>query len=125
RAFGDYTRWSVFERHCLMTRADNAKCALAADGSVDVDRGGNGVIVVIPRDWKDTFGVRAGGSYFVSEALEAFAGLGYDSNAIPDETLDSSVIDMDKITSSVGVRYVMLDGTLSLMGTFTNVFYVD
>jgi long-subunit fatty acid transport protein len=41
RLFGDYTRWSVLERHVV--RTDNDRYLLDQD-----------------RSWKDTFGVRAG-----------------------------------------------------------------
>lgn len=124
RASGDYQRWSVFEHHCLLSLDDPyARCAIAEDGSVDLERGGSGVLVVIPRDWQDTFGLRAGGSYWFSPVLEAFGGLSFDSNAVPDETLDVGLMDMNKMVASVGARYALLDGALQLTGSLTSVFY--
>jgi long-chain fatty acid transport protein len=124
RLSGDYTRWSAFEHHCLLSdQVQDARCVIADDGSVDEANGGRGVLVVIPRDWNDTFGVRAGGSYWVKGGLEAFGGVGFDSNAVPDETLEAGLMDMNKIVSSAGVGMNLLDGALRLTGSFTNVFY--
>lgn len=126
RFSGDYTRWSAFERHCLLSdQVADARCVLAEDGSLDQANGGRGVVVVIPRDWNDTFGVRAGGSYWVNRGLEVFGGVGFDSNAVPDETLDAGLMDMNKLVSSAGVGMDMLDGALRLTGSFTNVFYMS
>ena len=126
RIAGDYTRWSVFKRHCLVSREfESTTCALQEDGARDIANGGEGVLVVIPRDWTDTFGVRVGGSYWLVPELEVFAGLSFDSNAVPDETLEAGFIDMNKIISSVGVRYELLDGTMRVTGAFTNVSYIE
>lgn len=126
RLSGDYTRWSKFERHCLLDRSvPDRKCALNDDGSVDTNAGGAGVVVVIPRDWKDTYGVRAGASFWASDALEVFGGVGFDSNAVPDETLDAGVMDMNKVVSSVGARYGLRGGAMSLAASFTNVTYAS
>jgi long-chain fatty acid transport protein len=124
RFSGDYTRWSVFERHCLLSdQVEGAQCVIAADGSVDEAGGGSGVLLAIPRDWNDTFGVRAGGSYWVKGDLEAFGGVGFDSNAVPDETLDAGLMDMNKIVTSAGLGMNMLGGALRLTGSITNVLY--
>jgi long-chain fatty acid transport protein len=81
------------------------------------------VLLVIPRNWNDTFGVRAGASYWVKGDLEAFGGVAFDSNAVPDETLEPGLMDMNKIVSSAGLGMTMLDGALRLTGSFTNVLY--
>lgn len=126
RLSGDYTRWSVFERHCVVDRAvADRKCVVRADGSVDTDAGGSGVLVVIPRDWNDTFGMRLGASYWAARTLEVFGGLGFDSNAVPDETLEGGLMDMNKVVSSVGARYGVMGGAMQLAASFTNVFYAS
>jgi long-chain fatty acid transport protein len=62
RLFGDYTRWSVLERMCLVKAG--TECKLNEDGS---DATGNGTVYQNqPRNWVDTFGVRAGLSYWLS-----------------------------------------------------------
>jgi len=90
-----------------------------------VDDGGAGVVVVLPRDYKDTFGVRAGGSYWALPTLETFVGLSYDSNAVPDHTIDAALMDMDKVIANLGVRYDLLEGALQLSASYTQVFYSE
>lgn len=124
RLSGDYTRWSVFESHCVLDRSvADRKCLVRDDGSVDLDAGGNGVLVVIPRNWQDTYGVRVGGSYWMSRALELFGGLAFDSNAVPDENMDAGLMDMNKMVTSAGARYAILGGAMQLTAGFTNVLY--
>lgn len=124
RLSGDYTRWSVMEHQCLLDAADPAaRCAFNADGTVDTGAGGAGVIVNIPRSWKDTFGVRAGASFWASPALEVMGGLSYDSNAVPDMTMDASIIDMDKMVGSAGVRW--MTGPIEVFAALTHVLYLE
>jgi len=126
RASGDYTRWSAFDKQCLLDATDPArKCALLPNGAVDLDNGGAGIIVNIPRDWQDTFGVRVGGSYFLRPAVEVFAGVSYDSNAVPDETIDPALIDMNKIVGSGGGRFNLMNDRVTVIASLTHVFYFE
>jgi long-chain fatty acid transport protein len=98
RLFGDYTRWSVLERH-VVKNTDNDQYLLDQD-----------------RSWKDTFGVRAGFSKWVGEPLELYGGAGFSSNAVPDETLEPALPDWDSLSFSAGARYEIvkkLFGSLS------------
>ncbi len=124
RLSGDYTRWSVFESHCVMVQNDESPhCRAVVEGdTASLDASGN-VLAYIPRNWQDTWGVRGGGSLWVSDAFEVFAGTGFDSSAVPDETLDAGLMDMNKVVSSAGIRYGMLDGAMLLTCGLTNVFY--
>lgn len=125
RLFGDYTRWSAFDRQCVLDASDpNRSCALAADGSVDAAAGGSGVILNIPRDWENSFGVRAGLSYWLRPTVELQAGAGFDSNAIPDRTLDPALYDMPKLTFSLGARVAVTD-SLAVLASYTQVVYFD
>ncbi len=121
RLFGEYARWSTYERQCL--RNPDGKCAFNADGSIDTAAGGANVIANFPRDWQDAFGVRAGASWWQSDALELFAGLGYDSNAVPDETLDPAFVDMDKLSAALGARYQL--GRYAVQATYTQFIYLE
>lgn len=96
RVFGDFTRWSVFDRQCLVHRGS---CGLSADGSLTAN---SDVVLNQPRNWRNTFALRVGGSYFFSPTREGLVGLGYDSNAIPAGTLDASLIDGHDLTYTVG-----------------------
>lgn len=102
RADMNFVNWSVFKRQCLVIGNKDAKCNLyenGAEASAD-----NVVIQSIARDWKNAFGVRASGSYYLSAVTELFGSLGYDSSAVPDRTLDATFIDADKVLASAGVR---------------------
>ncbi|HVJ17075.1 MAG TPA: outer membrane protein transport protein, partial [Polyangiaceae bacterium] len=70
RLFGDYTRWSAFERQCIVNAGRD--CDIAKDGSQPA---GGAVLQNIQRDWHDAVEVRAGFSYFASADLEFFSGL--------------------------------------------------
>lgn len=118
-------RWSVFEDQCLVQTGlagGPPKCAFQANGALDTAAGGKDVLVNIERDWKDTYGVRIGGTYDVSDALEVNAGVMFDSNAVPDETLEPALIDTDKIIGQLGARFVATDN-ISLSGTLGYVGY--
>ena len=125
RLAADYQRWGQFDQHCLLARTEDGigECAIDENGARA--EGGENILLVIPRSWDDTFGVRVGASYWLTELFEAFGGIGYDSNAIPDETLEAGFFDMNKIVTTVGVRYDMMGSKLKLTGSFTNVFYFD
>jgi long-chain fatty acid transport protein len=120
RLFGEYVRWSVFERQCLV-KASDPGCKLNPDGSAI----STGVILNIPREWKDAYGVRGGVSHWLSEDLELFLGAGYDSNAASDRGIDAALIDMDKATVSLGGRFAFLDGRVAVMPTLLQVFYFE
>jgi long-chain fatty acid transport protein len=125
RFSAEYQRWSVFEDQCLIQTGlpggAVGKCALNADGSHNVEQGGNGVLVYIPRDWNDTFNVRAGGSYYPTDALEVNAGVTFDTNAAPDKTLETALIDANKTIGTIGAVYDL--GAVTLEGTIAGVYY--
>lgn len=121
RLFGDYQRWSVLKNQCVS--GPGKECRVLANGApvdspnVDVDQ--NQV-----RDWNDTFGVRAGGSYFPTDRVEVIAGAGFASNAIPDKTLEPALQDYDAFTAALGGRFELAK-TLHLATTYTQVFYLS
>lgn len=120
RLFGEYVRWSVFERQCLVS-AGSPACDLAPDGAARSD----GIILNIPRDWHDSWGLRGGVSHWFSENVEVFLGAGYDGNAASDEGLDAALIDMPKVTGALGGRFALLDGVLAIQPTLTQVYYFE
>ncbi len=124
RASADYSRWSKMQYQCLVSMSEaDRKCAFNDDGSIDEAAGGAGVLTVIQRKLHDTWGARVGGSYWVGPPLEAFAGLSFDSNAVPDETLEATLIDANKIIATGGLRYAALADRLWITGSFTHVEY--
>ena len=68
------------------------------DGVVDVTQH-------LPRFWKDAGGVRIGIGYWFIDELETYIGLGYDSSAIPVQTVDPALFDMDKISVTAGALW--------------------
>ncbi len=124
RVFGEFVRWSVLDDHCGINAAEADKgCKLDARGNSRAD--GAAVLFNVPREWNNAFGVRAGGSYWLQSALELFGGLGFDSNAVPDKTLDPGLMDMNKMSFSIGARYEVLPGRLQILATATQVVYFD
>ena len=123
RFAADYTRWSVFENQCLMDANNaNANCDLDAKGG-NINGVTSGVIVNIERNWQDTYGVRGGASYWLDEDKELAAGVTYDTNAVPDESIDPALIDMNKIVATLGGRFRLGDNML-LNASYTHVYYI-
>ncbi|MEZ4470742.1 MAG: outer membrane protein transport protein [bacterium] len=117
RLFGSYVRWSVLKEQCVL----NAETA----GRTCSDAQGNAVgsIGIIPRHWEDAFDVRAGYSRWLDEDIEIFGGVGFDKSAVPDSTLEPSLLDQDKATVSLGGRFQLLDKSLAIGASYTQVIY--
>lgn len=62
-----------------------------------------------PRLFKDVFQLRFGAEYIVNQVqgLTVRAGLGFDQNPVPDETLDSTLPDTDRLLGSLGASYAI------------------
>jgi long-chain fatty acid transport protein len=105
RLFGDYTRWSVLERHVVKNTETDSYL-------LDQDR-----------SWKDTFSVRAGVSKWISEPLEVYTGAGYASNAVPDSTLEAALPDWDGVSFSAGGRYQILEKLFASLA-YTQIVYL-
>ncbi len=125
RLFADYTRWSVMDKQCMVKKSDRADlddaCKINADGSAATDKT---PVQALIRNWNDTFGLRLGASYWVVPEFEILLGAGYDSNAIDDANLDPALMDMDKVTASLGLRYDFTE-FMALTLTGINVFYFE
>lgn len=114
RVFADYTRWSVLDKQCVML-ASNPKRKCDFDGAdkafsdpESFGAGGDGTVAVtqhLPRFWKDAGGVRVGAGYWFIDNLETYIGVGYDSSAVPVQTVDPALFDMDKVSVSAGALW--------------------
>jgi long-chain fatty acid transport protein len=124
RLFGDVTRWSKMRSQCINQAGTPAgtKCQVYPDGSTAA--GSAAVLAYIPRNWHDTFGVRAGASYWVDPTIELFGGLGFETGAVPDSTLEPGVIDGNSIGIAAGVR-LKVTSSLYLAGSYTHLQYLD
>lgn len=56
----------------------------------------------VPKKWKDTFALKLGGRYKLSEETALFAGYQYEKGASPDETFNPGTPDSDSHTISIG-----------------------
>lgn len=118
RLFGDYTRWSVLERQCVYI--EGAECEVIDEGTGETT---NNVQIHLPRRWNDTFGVRLGASMWTSDTVEIFTGMGFSSNAIPDETMEMALPDWHGFSFSVGGRFALAE-KVHLATGYTQLVYV-
>ena len=116
RLFGDYQRWSALGDQCVVN--PGANCPINANGSA----GSANVILNQVRDWHDTFGVRGGASYWLAPEIELFAGMGYSSNAVPNDTLEAALPDFNAISAAIGGRFLVVK-RLHFAATYTEFFY--
>ncbi len=133
RLFADYTRWSVFDKQCVLDASvANRKCNFAgADTALSnpEEFGGYngdetaGTVQHLPRFWKDAGGARASVSYWFVPQLEAYAGLGFDSSAVRPATLDAALMDMNKISASIGARWQIIRN-FAVALTLTDIAYL-
>jgi len=122
RLFGDFTRWSLFQDQCIIS--DGVDCDINEDGSVaDSVSDPNAVAANIPRRWNDAFGIRAGASWWVVPEVELQLGVGYDSNAIPDQTLGPDLLDFHDVSVALGGKF-QLTNELFLSAAYTQFFYI-
>lgn len=121
RFFGDLTNWSTFKSQCVIPAATET-CDVNADGSADPDSE-NPPYLNLVRNWGPAFGLRAGGSYWVIPMLELYLGAGYDSNAIPDSTLEPALTDFQKASVAAGLR-IEPSELFGVALSYTHLFYV-
>jgi long-chain fatty acid transport protein len=117
RLFGDLTRWNLFEDQCT------------AEVGLDSCRDDEGnlhpeVIINLPRRWNVGIGVRAGASYWFADWVEAFLGVGYDNNAVPDDTLEPALLDFHDISVAAGAKLWVTEW-FGLVASYTHLFYIS
>jgi long-chain fatty acid transport protein len=102
RLFGDYTRFSAFEHQCAVV--SGTACALTDNGA---EVRGAQVLQNLPRNFKDSVGVRLGFSAWPNERFEFFSGLGLDSSAVPEATMDPGLPDWAGASFALGGRIAL------------------
>ena len=107
RLFGDYTRWSLLTNQCLAER--NGACTIGPTGAVATGPADATVLANVRRDSIDTWGVRAGASYWPAHRVEAFAGMGYETAAVPAATIAPDIPDADKVLLAIGGRVALTE----------------
>lgn len=101
-----YERWSVHERQCVVVRGAN--CDVDAQGNDISTQSPKPIVFNIPRNWQDSFRVRAGVGYFAKENIELFGSVGLGTSAIPKKSLDATYIDSTNLFATLGGRYAFL-----------------
>ncbi len=102
RAFGDYTRYSAFQNQCVVSAGQ--PCALGSNGAEAM---GGQVLQNVPREYRDSFGVRLGASIWPSQSFEFFSGMGFESSAVPDRTFDPGLSDFAGVSFALGGRLAL------------------
>lgn len=115
RLFGDYTRWSLMKTQCLGLL--DKPCVVDAAGEAIPE---SGTVTNLRRNLDDTFGVRLGASYFMSQDLELFGGTGVESASMPDATLDPSLMDATTLALSLGARFALFE-TWLVAASYTHI----
>ena len=102
RVFGDYTRFSAFKNQCAVV--SGTACELTANGA---QSNGGQVLQNVPRDFRDSLGVRLGLSVWTSASFEFFSGLGFESSAVPDSTMEPGLPDWAGASFALGGRIAL------------------
>jgi long-chain fatty acid transport protein len=120
RLFAEFARWSVMQTQCVgLQGKDCAVDPTGADASTD-----SSVLQNLRRKWNDTFALRAGASHWLASGSELFAGLGLETAAVPDSTLDPGLADANNVSAALGARFALLK-SLFLAASYTHIQYMD
>jgi long-chain fatty acid transport protein len=106
RFTGEVINWGVLDNQCLVAKEQDG----VESTECDVDKNGKAISTPLPiqnikRNWGPAFALRVGASYFVSNAVELFGGVGYDSSAVPDSTLDPALMDFHDFSPAIGAKF--------------------
>jgi long-chain fatty acid transport protein len=117
RAFMDWARWSVLEEQCVLnSETDGRSC----DGAAPP-----GKLIINPRNWKDAWGVRAGGSWWPTQGIELVLGGGYDGTSVPDSMVEPAYYDAEKVSVTVGGKFDLVKDSFQLFASFSQIIYFD
>jgi long-chain fatty acid transport protein len=82
------------------------------------------VVQNIRRHWNDTYGVKAGASRWISQKVEIFGGLGAETAAVPDATLEPGIGDAVNVAVDLGGRFEIA-GAFFLAASYTHIQYMN
>lgn len=87
----EYTWWSTYDR--LVVQSDTLKTLIGTNVSTE------------EKNWKNTWTVRIGGQYRLSEQWKLRAGYVYDQSPVPSERFETRVSDSDRQGLTIGTGY--------------------
>lgn len=117
----EFVRWSVFENQCVVIQG--AKCEIADNGAPAPGVNPTDIVLNIPRKWRNAYGWRVGGGYFLSKDVELFAGAAFTTSAVPKETIDASTIDSFRLYGTLGARFE-LSKNFAFAGSYNHIYYL-
>jgi long-chain fatty acid transport protein len=124
RLFGDLTRWGVMKSQCVNINAYGDDCLIKGQPFGADATKNSSVQANLLRNWNDTYGARLGASYWLNPSLELFAGVGYETAASPDATMEPSTMDGNNLLGSIGGR-LKLTEVLYVSASFTSLYFLD
>ena len=125
RLFGDMTRWSVMKSQCVNLNKYSHDCGVDGPPYYGKDATAMGSVQAnLVRDWKDTWSGRLGGSYWLNPGIELFAGVGYETGASPDSTIEPATMDGNNLLGAVGGRFKITEVLYASVG-FTSLYFPD
>lgn len=89
----DYTWWSTYDRLVIKSNTILFLSSGTTDTSID------------EKDWKNTWAIRIGGQYKLSEQWKLRAGYVYDQSPVPSDRFDTRVPDADRQGITIGTGY--------------------
>jgi long-subunit fatty acid transport protein len=124
RLGAEWQNWSVFDEQCLVPEDDpSRRCRFNPDGSIDTSDEGaaQSVLVNLPRHYTDGWNAKAGAAWH-NDTIEIDGSLQYDASVVPDDTMDPSLFDMNKVIAQAGLDYTM--GKISITVALGEVYYM-
>jgi long-chain fatty acid transport protein len=104
RLDADWQRWSAFKYQCVVPKGTS--CTADSKGVVDGTVGSNSTVLLnLPRDWQDSFRLKAGIAYWVEPPTEFFASASYESPPVTKSHEDPLIFDSTRIAGTLGMRH--------------------
>lgn len=110
RLYGEWVDWSSYDAIRLTT--DDKRGFLIPSNEAG------------EQHFQDAFGVRLGFKYAYTDRFSPFAGVGFDSNAIPDEWLTPATFDSDKVAATLGGDVKVTEG-VNVKAAFVQVIFSE
>lgn len=120
RLGAELTRWSVMQTQCVSI--EGSVCSVTPTGADATSD--SSVVQNLRRHWKDTYGVHAGLSGWLSPGVELFGGLGFETAATPDETLEPGIGDANNIAAALGGRFE-IGREFFVAASYTHIQYMN
>lgn len=116
----EYTRWSVFDRQCVVN--PGAKCNVDSDGRRQAGPAGQEVQLNVPRNWHDTIAVRVGPGYMMTKEVEAFGSVAFATPAVPKTTIDPATVDSQQVFLTLGVKWTA-NKHWAIAGSYNHIWF--